>query len=132
MAIREAERLSLEFSCEIWSGRNEENVQMTVFESDDVPGEVPSRPPLLEAIENIQHWTRRRFKLAMDAPVLVAEVACNVPLCPPLETAIAFWTEDEKRHQFRLYKPMAEVIYDDIGWLMGWPADHDGTAWDCC
>ena len=55
-----------------------------------------------------------------------------MPLCPPLETAVAFWTEDEKRHQFKLYKPAAEVIYDDIGWLMGSPADHEGVGWDCC
>ena len=93
---------------------------------------VLSAQPGLAAVQNIQRWTRTRFKLAMDAPVLVAEVTCTMPLCPPLETAVAFWTEDEKRHQFKLYKPMAEVVYDDIGWLMGSPADHDGLSWDCC
>ena len=87
---------------------------------------------ILAALANIQAWTRQRFKLAGDAPVLVSEVACRVPLCPPLETAIAFWTEDGARHQFRLYKPIIEVVYDDIGWLIGTPASHDGLAWECC
>ena len=86
----------------------------------------------LAAVENIQVWTRQRFKLAADAAVLVAEVACRVPLCPPLETAVAFWTADEKRHQFKLYKPLLEVVYDDIGWLIGSPTEHDSSAWDCC
>lgn len=86
----------------------------------------------LAALANVQDWTRRRFKLAPDAAVLVSEVACRLPLCPPLETAIAFWTEDGARHQFRLYKPIAEVVYDDIGWLIGTPSSHDGAAWECC
>ena len=89
-------------------------------------------PELLAALEGIQGWTRARFRLASDAPVLVSEVACTVPGCPPLETVVAFWTEDDKRHQFKLYKPIGEVVYDDIGWLMGTPQSHDGSAWDCC
>ena len=85
-----------------------------------------------QQLDHIRAWTRRRFKLAPDAVVLVAEVACRIPGCPPLETVVAFWTEDERRHQFKLYKPVADVLYDDIGWLMGSPASHDGTQWDCC
>jgi nitrate reductase delta subunit len=84
------------------------------------------------AVADIQGWTRRRFRLAPEAAVLVAEIACRVPLCPPLETAVAFWTEEGARHQFRLYKPMAEVRYEDIGWLMGTPESHDGVLWECC
>jgi nitrate reductase delta subunit len=88
--------------------------------------------PRLPAVENIQAWTRRRFELAPDAPVLVAEVRCAVPLCPPLETAVAFWTPNERRHQFRLFKPVCEVVYDDIGWLIGLPVGSEETNWDCC
>lgn len=86
----------------------------------------------LERLGAIQGWTRTRFKLAGDAAVLVSEVACTVPGCPPLETVVAFWTDDDARHQFKLYKPVAEVIYDDIGWLMGGAVSHAGAGWDCC
>jgi hypothetical protein len=94
----------------------------------------PSRPDaaFAAALDCIQTWTRKRFKLVPDAAVLVSEVACTVPGCPPLETVVAFWTEDDTRHQFKLYKPMREVVYDDIGWLIGSPADHGGLGWDCC
>ena len=95
-------------------------------------GQAKPDPSFLAALEAIQGWTRRRFKLAPDAAVLVSEMACRLPGCPPLETVVAFWTEDEKRHQFKLYKPVAEVTYDDIGWLIGSPTAHDGSAWDCC
>jgi hypothetical protein len=86
----------------------------------------------LEALDAIKGWTRHRFRLAAGAPVLVAEVACRVAGCPPRETVVAFWTADDTRHQFRLYKPVLEVAYADIGWLMGWPEDHGGAGWECC
>lgn len=89
-------------------------------------------PEYLEALEAIKGWTRTRFRLPPEAPVLVAEVACSVPGCPPRETAVAFWTDSDVRHQFRLFKPVAEIAYDDIGWLMGWPDSHVDSAWECC
>ena len=53
----------------------------------------PPSPAVLDAIASIQGWTRRRFKLDEAAAVLVSEVACRVPGCPPLETVVAFWTD---------------------------------------
>ncbi len=85
-----------------------------------------------DGISSIQAWTRQRFKLDPASPVLVSEVACRMPGCPPLETVVAFWTGDDSRHQFRLLKPLAEVRYDDIGWLFGTPSAHDPATWSCC
>ena len=95
-------------------------------------GQPQPDPAFLLCLEAIQGWTRRRFKLPVEAPVLVSEVACTVPGCPPLETVVAFWTADDRRHQFKLYKPLREVLYDDVAWLMGSPAAHEGSSWDCC
>ena len=66
------------------------------------------------ALERVRGWTRERFGLAEDAAILVAQIACSVPGCPPLETAVAFWTEGPTRHQFKLFKPVAEVVEDDL------------------
>jgi hypothetical protein len=86
----------------------------------------------LTAVESVQGWTRRRFKLAPQAAVLVSQVACRLAGCPPLETVVAFWSEDERRHQFKLYKPIAQVGYDDIGWLICSPASRDSAGSECC
>src|SRR6185503_3312966 len=74
-------------------------------------------PDHTAALDRVREWVRARFSLAVSA-ILVAEVACTVPGCPPLETVIAFWSE-ERRYHFKVFKPVAEVIEDDLppSWL---------------
>jgi len=78
-------------------------------------------------------WTRERFKLPPEAAILVSEIACAVPGCPPLETVVAFWTADETRHHFKLFKPVEAVLNDDLpyAWLMRSLAVGDDFS-DCC
>jgi hypothetical protein len=89
-------------------------------------------PGHAEALDRVRTWTRERFKLADDVPVLVAEIACGLPGCPPLETVVAFWTANDKRHQFKLFKPVQEVIYDDLPYA--WLLDSlvASADFDCC
>ncbi len=86
------------------------------------------------ALDRIKEWTRERFKLAPSAPILVSEVACSVPGCPPLETVAAFWTGDGKRYQFKLFKPPEQVVRDDLpySWLMKSLEAAEGAGLDCC
>jgi len=57
-----------------------------------------------------------------------------LPGCPSLETAIAFWTEDATRHRFKLFKPVAEVIDDDLPprWLLNALIGYDDVGCQCC
>ena len=68
-----------------------------------------------EALEQVRQWTRARFGLPADAVILVAEMACGLPGCPPLETVVVFWL-GEKRHQFKIFKRLAEVALDVARW----------------
>jgi nitrate reductase delta subunit len=85
------------------------------------------------ALERVKAWTRTRFSLAPGDVVMVAEVACALPGCPPLETVVAFWTADGRRHQFKLFKPPVQVVEDDLPyrWLMKSLEAEDGMS-DCC
>jgi hypothetical protein len=87
-------------------------------------------PDHLAAAERVREWTRARFSLPEDAVIMVTEVACGLPGCPPLETVVVFWTD--RRHRFKVFKRLAEVTEDDLpyAWLKdALAADFD---LDCC
>jgi hypothetical protein len=65
------------------------------------------------ALDRVRDWTRARFALADDETVMVSEVACGVPGCPPVETHIVFWTP-AGRHHTKVFKPLAAVAEDDL------------------
>jgi nitrate reductase delta subunit len=81
-------------------------------------GTLRKSPDERDALSRIEGWTRRRFALGADAAVMVSEVACGLPGCPPLETVVAFWEGDE-RHSFKLFKRAVAVAEKDLppAWL---------------
>jgi nitrate reductase delta subunit len=96
-------------------------------------GFINKAPEHRAAIDRVREWTRERFKLADEAAILVAEIACAVPGCPPLETVIAFWS-DERRHHTKVFKPVADVVEDDLppGWMKDALAVPEEFECDCC
>jgi nitrate reductase delta subunit len=63
--------------------------------------------------ERVRTWTREHFKLDEDETIMVSELPCSDPGCPPVETHLVFWTQ-AGRHQFKVFKPLAEVVPDDL------------------
>jgi hypothetical protein len=90
-------------------------------------------PERLQALDRLEAWTRERFKLPAEAAVCVSEVACALPGCAPLETVVVFWI-GERRHHFKLFKPVKEVACDDLphAWLKDALAVPEGFECDCC
>jgi len=64
----------------------------------------------------------------------VTELACTVPGCPPLETVIAFWLEDAQRRHFKVFKPLEDVVLDDLppAWLRDALCAEQEDALTCC
>jgi nitrate reductase delta subunit len=89
-------------------------------------------PEHIAALDRVREWVRARFALG-ETTILVAEVACAVPGCPPVETVIAFWSQ-ERRHHFKVFKPVAEVREDDLppSWLKPALAVPDDFWCACC
>jgi nitrate reductase delta subunit len=63
--------------------------------------------------ERVRTWTREHFNLREEETIMVSELPCSDPGCPPVETHLVFWTQ-AGRHQFKVFKPLAEVIPDDL------------------
>jgi len=94
---------------------------------------VRDRPERQQALNRVREWTRERFELGEDSAILVAEVACAVPGCPPLETVIAFWS-GARRHHTKVFKPVADVVEDDLPprWMKDAILVSDDFECTCC
>jgi nitrate reductase delta subunit len=97
-------------------------------------GSVRKSPAHLQALARIREWTRERFALQEEETILASELTCALPGCPPLETVVAFWTLDGKRHHFKIFKPVEEVVEDDLpyAWLKEALVVPEGYGCDCC
>ena len=86
------------------------------------------------ALGRVREWTRGRFTLPDEATILVSEMACSLPGCPPLETHVLFLTPGGKRHHFKVFKPVIEVLTDDLphAWLKDSLVIPEGAGCDCC
>ena len=85
------------------------------------------------AVDRVRDWTRTRFTLSDDETIMVSEVACSVPGCPPVETHLVFWTA-AGRHHFKIFKPIAAVIEDDLppAFMKNALIALEGIDCDCC
>ena len=98
-------------------------------------GNTRGTPAHLEALARVREWTRGRFGLGGEAVIMVAEVECQVPGCPPIETIVAFWNGyEDTRYRFKIFKPVADVTPDDlpISWLLSSLIDYGDLGCDCC
>jgi len=73
----------------------------------------PNRPSSARASE-IKSWVCEVFHLTEDTTVLVTELRCSEPECPPIETVLAVFADAGKPIQHKILKPMDGVLFDDI------------------
>jgi nitrate reductase delta subunit len=85
------------------------------------------------ALDRLRDWTRTRFKLEDDEAIMVSEISCAVPGCPPIETHVVFWTA-LGRHHFKIFKPVADAIADDLppAFMKNALIALEGVDLDCC
>jgi len=90
-------------------------------------------PSQSATLERVRGWTRARFTLGEDETVMVSEIACTVPGCPPIETHVVFWTA-AGRHHFQVFKRLAEVVEDDLppAFMKNALVALDGIECSCC
>jgi hypothetical protein len=87
-------------------------------------------PPLAPRVATLAHTTRikaetrRLLALGEDATVLVQQLACSEPGCPPVETVIAILDAGTEPRTWKLHRPAAEIDTDTLAALLADTADH--------
>lgn len=72
------------------------------------------RAPSVGRAAQIKEWVSRYFGLPQSTTLIVSELQCTEPGCPPLETVIALFYEDGRSTQRKLHKALAEVTEPDV------------------
>jgi G3E family GTPase len=70
------------------------------------------------ALEQIRYWVRQNFNFSGDTPILIKEVPCVKPGCPPIETAIVAIVKNAPPRNFKVQRPINEVTFDHVYDLM--------------
>ena len=65
-------------------------------------------------IDQIGYWTRQNLVFPADTPIVVKEVPCVKPGCPPIETAILAFLKGEPPRFYKIQKTINEVTFDDV------------------
>lgn len=62
----------------------------------------------------VKGWVAEALALPDDVTVMVTELRCTEPGCPPLETVVAVLRSGQPPAQRKLHKATAEITADDI------------------
>jgi hypothetical protein len=74
----------------------------------------------------VKRWVEELFELGPEAVVMVSELACTEPGCPPRETVIAILRGPGDMAQHKLHLAMAEITRADVERLHGAPeTEHE-------
>lgn len=62
----------------------------------------------------IKGWVAEALGLGEGASVLVTELRCSEPGCPPVETALVVLGGAGGARQYKVRKPLSEVSFEDV------------------
>jgi G3E family GTPase len=65
-------------------------------------------------LDQIRYWVQTILTFPPDAPIVIKEVPCVKPGCPPVETAIMVFLKGEPPRVFKILARINEVTFDHV------------------
>jgi hypothetical protein len=65
-------------------------------------------------LDQIRYWMRQNFAFPKEAPIVIKEVPCVKPSCPPIETAIVAILKNEPPRYFKIQHSIDEITFDHV------------------
>lgn len=84
----------------------------------------PKRVLQQDQIDRIKSWTREFWSLSDDTTIMVTELECREPGCPPIETVIAVLEGPGLTKQYKIHKTTDGVGRHDIELLANESGSH--------
>lgn len=70
-----------------------------------------------QATQQVKTWALDVLQLGEDTSLMVTELRCTEPGCPPIETVIALLKASHPTQQYKIHKPVADITLDDVATL---------------
>jgi hypothetical protein len=83
-----------------------------------------------QKVREIKAWTADILRLDEDVGLMVSELQCTEPGCPPIETVIAVLRPNGEKTQFKIHLALSEVTREDVAQKLGNTKKGDQTH-DC-
>ncbi|GHO72491.1 hypothetical protein KSD_02620 [Ktedonobacter sp. SOSP1-85] len=81
----------------------------------------PRRQSDPRLVEQVKRWVRQTLHPDEETSIMVTELRCSEPGCPPIETVIALLKTAHSTHQYKIHKSIAEITPEDIATLTTTP-----------
>jgi G3E family GTPase len=65
-------------------------------------------------LDQIRYWMRQNFSFPKEAPIIIKEVPCVKPGCPPIETAIMALLKNEPPRLFKVQQTINDITFDHV------------------
>lgn len=65
-------------------------------------------------LDQIRYWMRQNFGFPNEAPIIIKEVPCVKPGCPPIETSIMAILKHQPPRLFKVQRTINEITFDNI------------------
>ena len=82
---------------------------------DDLIG--GKRKSTSQAIRQVRAWVFEALQLEEKTSLIVTELRCSEPGCPPIETVIALLKPSHPTQHYKIHKPIADITFDDVAML---------------
>ena len=79
----------------------------------------------------IRNWVADVLPVPQDAFVMVKQVECLEEGCPPVETIVAILSDHEGPKQWKIYKPISQIVQQDIQSLAQVSGKWTPCEWRC-
>ncbi len=65
-------------------------------------------------LDQIRYWVQTSLEFPPDVPIVIKEVPCVKPGCPPIETALMVFLRGEPPRLYKIQKTINDVTFDDV------------------
>lgn len=72
------------------------------------------KPRGASGARQIKEWAREVFATGEEATIMVSELRCHEPGCPPVETVIAILEGAGEPRKYKVHQASADVTRDDL------------------